>query len=442
MSTSRSNKFIKKNQKRKKSIILLVLFKLYLFLLQVYGRTVLKCSHKYFLTILIRVQQKFLTAHQDKSVAIKNKLAHAITLYLLHGEIPDHYKELVTTEKRFFDKEFKISKKDPGIRRLASDYFRIRSFHYSYGVSTDFLKQKAAEYLKKAKEYDKTVSPLNNREFIIIRKSIKKYYSRLKQEYRSDLKRFVRDETSKIFPKFEIKQAHLTFMISISTAIFLITGYVYNKFFLGAFGIEVSKFFNLSDYIAASMDKLYIAGISAIVALLFAFYGMYLRFRDEIRSIHFEANVEVEMKRWDFQMLILLIGFSILTALYFYKDLPGKYSLLSIVIFFLLIGIYLKLPLDKFIKNPSYIFVFFIALLSFAVSIFNAISNDIDKIKHSNINEIRKYSFQYNQNVPFDPKFAVLLAKTDDFFFFYDKENKISYVIPKSDIQWIESTGN
>jgi len=434
-SMSKNNGHEDQSQKTKEAVNSSMSFKISLFILNVLGRMILKCSHLHFLVILKKIQQKFLTRYQNKNIATINKLAHAITIYFIYDEIPEKYVDLVKTEQEIFNKELEELQKNPEIVKLLSDYFRIKAFYYSYGWTTDLLKEKAEENIKKAKEYDNRATPLSNKDFAEINKTIKKSYKFLKKEYRKQLKEFISDQTARIIPKFEVKPAHLTFIISISTAVFLLSGYIYSKFFLKAFDIEVSKFFTLNDYLSASIDKIYFACVSAIIGTLVYLSGMYNRIRTEVESIHFE----VKYKRSDFPMLIIIIMFSLLTVLAFYKNLPGKYGFLSMLIFFVLMAIYHKLPTEKFIKNDIYLSVFFVAFIYFGVHIFWTISGDIDRINRLSVRNLKKYNFQFNSDVTLDQNSVIFLTRTDDFFFFYDKKKNVTHVIPKSDIKLISS---
>ena len=55
-------------------------------------------------------------------------------------------------------------------------------------------------------------------------------------------------------------------------AIFIFTGFIYNFFFFRLFNIKVEQFFTLQDYLASSIEKVYLI----IIAILFAIISSYL----------------------------------------------------------------------------------------------------------------------------------------------------------------------
>jgi hypothetical protein len=57
-----------------------------------------------------------------------------------------------------------------------------------------------------------------------------------------------------------------------TAALFIFTGFIYNFFFFRLFHIKVEHFFTLQDYLASSIEKVYLI----VVAILFAMISSYL----------------------------------------------------------------------------------------------------------------------------------------------------------------------
>ena len=72
--------------------------------------------------------------------------------------------------------------------------------------------------------------------------------------------------------KIEIATKEIMALLSVVSSFFLISGYLYNRLLFGEFGIDVSKFFTLSDYIASSVSQIgytFAATFLSLARLLF-----------------------------------------------------------------------------------------------------------------------------------------------------------------------------
>lgn len=73
--------------------------------------------------------------------------------------------------------------------------------------------------------------------------------------------------------QIQIDHNDVVVFLAVATPVFFISGYVYNLIFLGYFGIDVSLYFGLSDYISSSVDQIrfsIVGAIASIVGLLSA----------------------------------------------------------------------------------------------------------------------------------------------------------------------------
>lgn len=412
----------------------LKIYKFLLFLSRIYGRIVLNCGNRVFYLLRIRIQQHLLSNHKDITVTKVHKVAHLTCLHFLHGEIPGTYQEFYNGHHELFQEADELIKNSPELKGLVVDYFRLKAFYYVGGMKTEFLEQESEKTLKKAKDLNSTIEKLDHKGFNELQKTIRKSYRLANKELKSQIREYISEASYEVLPKVEITTSHITFMLSISTAIFLLTGYLHNKFFLGHFGIEVSKFFNINDYISSSVDKIYIACISSIVGVAVYVLGMISRIKNEVKF----AQFEMEYNESNYQIFFTVFGLTSLNILWFYKDLPGKYSFLSILIFFVLIGVYHRLPIQRLVKNSIYVSVVFTAMAYFSVNIFWDTAKSIENVTH-NSTALNKYIFSLKKPSVDNINGMVFLSANSGYLFFYDKCKNKSFVIPKSEITLIET---
>ena len=77
----------------------------------------------------------------------------------------------------------------------------------------------------------------------------------------------------KSYKKYDIKLTDLSAAIAIISTVLFVSSYVYNYLYYDfIFGIDISKFFAISDYLSSTINNIGIASISALYLLLLFFY--------------------------------------------------------------------------------------------------------------------------------------------------------------------------
>ena len=89
--------------------------------------------------------------------------------------------------------------------------------------------------------------------------------------------------------KITLSGHNLTALISVMSALFLASGYLYSRAFLGHFGVDVAKYFALSDYNAASIEGIRYSIVAAVAGSL----GAYLRIHSLSRMSYVQAEKTV-----------------------------------------------------------------------------------------------------------------------------------------------------
>lgn len=124
----------------------------------------------------------------------------------------------------------------------------------------------ASRFLALARAIDASVDVPSDADINVIFKLVKK---RLK------LVRSALAERSAI--KLDFRLSDLPAVAGIISAIFVVSGYLYTKYFFAAFGVDSTLFFSVGDYLAASLEQIREGAFAAVLGLC----SMLLGIRDE-----------------------------------------------------------------------------------------------------------------------------------------------------------------
>ena len=186
-----------------------------------------------------------------------------------------------------------------------------------------------------------------------------------------------------------------------------------------------------------SLDKIYMACVGAALATAYSLMGAYDRGKERIRDSLFA----VERKRSNSAFWVLMVVLVICTAMGFWMDTPIKYQGPALLVFFFSVYLYLRLPIRKLFVNENYISVFVIMVLYFSANMYWLVMGDIHDIRHSALDKIKKYEIAINNETGINGRALILLAKSSNHFFFYDKEKDRAYVIREQDVKLFKTIG-
>lgn len=88
--------------------------------------------------------------------------------------------------------------------------------------------------------------------------------------------------------KFTVSIANISSLFGVISVVFVASGFLYTRYFFAQFGLDVSLFFTLSDYLAASIEQIRIGAFSALASLMSLAVGLRtgsMRSRLEIRAM-------------------------------------------------------------------------------------------------------------------------------------------------------------
>jgi|GEM_PF-5197974 len=410
-------------------------YKIYLFLKGLYLKIILRCSNKIFLLACIKIQQCLFLSNSTLSIAKIQKMSLLICIKYLHCHETDEYIKFANEEPEFVKKANALVEDWKDLRDLLADYHRVLSFYWDICGNTEFTKAESEKYFIKAQNLSMSIEKLNKKSFTELNKKMQNEHRIAKKELKIYLNTIIHNAAYDIIPKIEITTTHVNFILSICATIFILTGYLYNRYYLGHYGIEVSSYFTMSDYISSSIDKIYIACIATVFSIVGFLKGMLERSRIEVESL----QLEIESYDYDKPMTVFVTAMTIFTIVAFSANLPGKYMFLSMLILFAVMGIFTRIPIEKMIKNSTYVKITFVAIIVFFVEIFWAVTNNIDIINRVSAENFNKYKFNFKTANLNNFNNFIFLSSNSNYLFFYDKKKRQSYILPRNEISSIET---
>lgn len=304
--------------------------------------------------------------------------------------------------------------KNPRIKDTVIKCFIVKNF-------TEIQKkdERASEYYQAlAKRYDQDISRINV-----------EHLSEIDGETRKEIKDLKNQITDREAFKISLSLANAGALVSIVSTLFLITGYLYNNFLLGHFGIKVSEYFSLSDYLASSIEGVRYAALAAAVALISFFIGMHMGSR---RSY---AQMETDKKQTDYSLLLIFIVWTALSVKLYLDDSEKFYPMAYSVI--ILIAFTLAPRISRhYFKEPNIAIFAIVFIASFSAHISESVETQIYRIEHNNIEDMKRYDISFKNPVPFDSSNITLIAANNSYLFLRDNKRKI-YIVPKEQIQYV-----
>ncbi len=417
-----------------------VVWWLYFRWLKAYGKSLLK-AHADNRAILANILlDEFLTTYGDKEPGFRVHLAFSVTDRLLPTEPIDHTRLPETQRKTLEEAEvFEIEYElfinyeksrfvnDTRVRRIRTNHLRLQSFSRRV-----FQNQaKADEYFVKAQEIDPQVAPLTYKSFPRLSRELKKERRARTKAHRGRIREQAEEKknTSTLVFEFSFHDAKAVF--GVASVLFLCGGYIYNRLLLGHFGVDVARFFQINDYLATSLDKISITGLTVIVNIILAFLywsPSYLAARKRM------SNRRLFFEDFPFYMTAVLLPLALVSS--FYLDLPGKYSMLLLLL--MIITSKWVFRLSQHFKNRQlgYIIITYVSL--FFGLLFARAFEDREQIAKKAESAAIRYHTSLQADIQVPTEGLYLIASNSRYYFFFSRELRKTYVMPKKNVSLIE----
>lgn len=415
--------------------------------LRIQLKKILKIEGTNFSLFNIILKNVFLQKYKDKNIPYIVNLSLVISTHYMHEKIPEKYLDFSQKEKEIIDNEKSLVLENEDLKGIISDHHLFVSFYHlsssSFFPLSDKSKKISDECFEKAAKYNKYAKPLTNELF---REKIIEIENRLKKEkkkYNTEIRSLRNARIRSMLPKINFSPQLITFIFTVISIMFLLTGYIYNKYLLGYYNIEVSHFFSSGDYLSTCIDKFYISGMSVLWSLFGLIVGGYVGVSNAAQKKifdHKKNKVVIIFERLeDLAILLLILMVTVTVIANFYMNNIYRYNIIKTLILILITAIYAWMLLNKIIKEKAiYLSVLLLGASIFLVNISCELMNDIEKINRLNISDLKKYEFVFDREIEKDHNSLILLSANSGYFFFYDREKKKSIVIPKGSVKYIE----
>jgi len=214
-------------------------------------------------------------------------------------------------------------------------------------------------------------------------------------------------------------------------AIFIFTGFIYNFFFFRLFNIKVEQFFTLQDYLASSIEKVYLILIAILFAIMSSYLARYIM-RDKHKLQHPRL---VAVLLYCIPMVLFITG---MLMLFEYKE-PSGYFLLSFAMYagsdYVLFKKIFKGNHDSYSR-----YFYFTGFILYILLIISTVVYNRDSVLHEPRHSLKNYQVHFVRDVGINPENCIILEANSSYFFFYNESLNKAYVIPKDGISYIETT--
>jgi len=276
----------------------------------------------------------------------------------------------------------------------------------------------AAHYLLKAKHETPEAKPLSVKDLYALESNTRKITQKLR-ELISDREAI----------KISLSLGDVTSSISVISSFFLITGYLYNHFLLGQFGIEVSKYFSLSDYLASSLDGIRYSASGAALGLLSYFIGMHCTSRKSRHQLEYEKS---QKQYWPYLIFVsAIVG----AAIGYLKNLETFYDASYIVIIFSAMYFIPRFA-AKYFKDPLTAMFLLIFIASFSAHMFAAVGKAAFKFKNYEFSKLNPFEVEFNKRISLTDKEFTILAGNSGYLFFLDRQRS-AIVVRKEEVLYL-----
>jgi hypothetical protein len=313
------------------------------------------------------------------------------------------------------DRIHSIALRNGEIRRLVAMFYLVE--HYRAKLFRD--EEKSTWSLNQAKIYKADATPLQHSAL-----------GKLNKQVKQDLKvTRVALEDREAF-KVDISLQQFGYVAAFLSSLFLFTGYLYNSWFLGQFGINASHYFALGDYIISAIDEIRYAGISALLGVGAIFVGFHSATRKSVARTEYE-KAHSNKKWW--------AAFFLFSALLWCLSSkpPEFYSRLAMIVFFATLPVYQWVAI-RYFKNPIPVLFILIFTASYLLTMLGSLQANIYRAKNG-IELPDRSQFQLTEDIGVDAGPLILLTANSRFFFFWNAETGTSLVVPEDKVELVKA---
>lgn len=384
-----------------------------------FAKKIFLCTHMNSMLINDTLKDIFKYKYELQGNKFAEKLALVVSLMTEHEEPPKGYEDFHETEKDIISSEVKKSLEDPNIAKIHLQNLRLLSYAYSIQI----LSTTSNDYMKKAKLIDPDVAPITYKEFNAIYKNLKK---KIKE------RNITNKNTNYI--ELDISFDKIKKLIGLSSILFLCTGIFYNQLFLRFFGVDVSKFFSLNDYLSTSIDKIYITITSLAIGLGIGVFLNPSGWREQAQQQGLRTALLLEELAY-YSFILMIIFLTIICTI---SSSPERYPLIGLLVAIVSFHFLVKIT-RKYFKNSRQSYIYLMILTIFLITVVSSTMREREEILKADLNDIKKYTITFTDKIQIDEKNIILLASNSNYYFFLDKNTEKTHIIPADNVISIET---
>lgn len=269
----------------------------------------------------------------------------------------------------------------------------------------------------------------------IAQTDIAEYDSRaVYQEYKKTverLRRLNRELAERSALKIQFSIETITKAIPLISAVFITAGFLQVHYFYSRMGVDASKYFSVSDYLAASVEQIRSGAFAASVVLFFFAFGI------RGASLRSKLKIRAEATKRNLESWILVIITIFTSGFSAYSLFIGKPDFIQINTACMFIAYWIANYISAaFFKNQL---VALAAILSTLIFGFNV---GLSTYEHSELILNGKDKSTHTQQVQFNDANrninGVLYGANSSYYFFYARDNRVTHVVPRDKIMQID----
>jgi hypothetical protein len=233
--------------------------------------------------------------------------------------------------------------------------------------------------------------------------------------------------------RFEFSLGAISSAIGLFSALFIAAGFLYVRYFYQRLGVDVSLYFSIGDYLAASIEQIRIGAFSAVSALVIFAFGMRvgsMRSRLHIRS----SAASRRREGWLLSAFTVAIWAAVAYSFYpgnpDYERMRGACVISSYWVADFIAG--------AFFKNRLAAMAALVGAMIFATNV------GISAYENSEKLILGKVSSEYTQELHFKEKtpqvVGELFGANGSYYFVFSRDERVVHVVPRDRVAQIDIT--
>lgn len=347
-------------------------------------------------------------------------LVEYVSRSLIKREITPKYEDVAHSRSNLTAELIARCKKSSNVCAVALNYYLAEAYAALQLKEND--RKEAA--LDNARQFVPDIQPLEAGNIYQVHAKLKKRFRIIRSELA---------ERSAL--KIDLNLSDMVGVIGVCSALFIISGYLYTRALLSAFGIDASLFFTLADYLAASIEQIRYAAFSTIAPIIGFAAGMqHGSMKSRMESEILRPQLE-RVNRWMILLVVILVA---QIAWGVYNNEP---SFVQMHFLGVLVSLWLAEKMSKTAFSRPLAAQFALAALFVFVSITGvSLYKQVHDFNTGQWENRAQIKISTNLSLPVASSSLVVIAANSNYVFALSKENSAAYAIPREKIELFEVT--